>query len=278
MLGNLMAYARIEEGFWTDPMIKDLPLEGKLISAWLFTNPHRHFSGIYYLPMVLIEVEVGVSIGVSKKIINLLEEKGFLQYSLKHSVVWIIKMLRHQAGLNSPGGKLSAQQKKGIEKHLATLHGCPLIIDFIEYYKHFKFNYDTPIDTGIDTPIDIKSQSQSQSQSQSKKDITPPGPSDTGGALNFFFSCPYFNVDFDYRMKLAREYPALSDEILLKELSKMEDWISDNPQKRKFKSNGHLSNPKLFIKNWLDRIEGILGPGRDEPKGFSAVKKFMQKE
>jgi hypothetical protein len=85
------------------------------------------------------------------------------------------------------------------------------------------------------------------------KDIAPLGPADAPGAA-FFFSCPYFEVDLDYRLKLAKEYPALPDDLLRKELSKMEDWVSDNARKKKFKANGHLSNPKLFIKNWLEKV------------------------
>lgn len=109
-----------------------------------------------------------------------------------------------------------------------------------------------------------------------EKLIAPPGPSDTVGAV-LFFSCPYFEVDLNYRFKLAKEYPALNDDLLRKELSKMEDWISDNAQKKKFKANGHLANPKLFIKNWFDKVGGIFGPGSDKPKGFGAVKRFMEK-
>jgi hypothetical protein len=109
-----------------------------------------------------------------------------------------------------------------------------------------------------------------------EKDNAPPGPSDTVGAA-LFFSCPYFDVDLNYRFKLAKEYPALNDDLLRKELSNMEDWISDNSGKKKFKANGHLANPKLFIKNWLNRVGGIVGPGSDKPKGFAAVQKWAEK-
>jgi hypothetical protein len=115
---------------------------------------------------------------------------------------------------------------------------------------------------------------------EGEKDIAPPGPPDSGGTSKIFsgfFSCSYFEVDLDYRIKLAKEYPALTDDLLRKELSKMEDWVSDNAQKKKFKANGHLANPKLFIKNWLDRVGGILGPGSDKPKGFAAVQRFMER-
>lgn len=161
-----MAYARIEEGFWTDPKIKALPLEGKMVAAWLFTNPHRHFSGLYYLPIVLIPHEIGLSIGVSEKMLNLLEEQGFIKYSHEFSVVWVVTMLKHQSG----GKDLSTQQTTGIKNHLKTLHGCPLIDEFVNKYKSLGVNYDGKIDTPTDTPTDIKSQSQSQ------KDLPPPTP------------------------------------------------------------------------------------------------------
>lgn len=112
-----------------------------------------------------------------------------------------------------------------------------------------------------------------QEQEQDKKLIAPPGPADTAGAPRIlFFACPYFDVDLEYRLKLAEEYPALNNDLLRKELSKMEDWISDNADKKKFKANGRLANPKLFIKNWLNRVGGIWGP-----KGPSAVQKWAEK-
>jgi Lin1244/Lin1753-like, N-terminal len=101
---------------------------------------------------------------------------------------------------------------------------------------------------------------------------------------HLFFSCPYFDVDFDYRMKIAKEYPALTDELLLKEFSKMEDYISDHPKKYSFKANGHLGNPKGFIRRWLENVNlkgsqlfpGPGGPGSPGGRG-SGLKKWMEK-
>lgn len=82
-------------------------------------------------------------------------------------------------------------------------------------------------------------------------------------------------------MKLAKEYPALNDDLLKAEFSKMEDWIIDNRGKKKFKANGHLGNPRLFIKNWLNRIVvdgGDLFPGGKEPKGFAGLREWAGKK
>lgn len=110
------------------------------------------------------------------------------------------------------------------------------------------------------------------------KDNATSGPVGPSVALNFF-SCQFFEVDFDYRMKLAKEYPALNDDLLKAEFSKMEDWIIDNKGKKKFKSNGHLGNPRLFIKNWLNRVtvDGQqLFAGENKPKGYAGLKKWAE--
>jgi hypothetical protein len=111
-----------------------------------------------------------------------------------------------------------------------------------------------------------------------KEDIAPPGPSDQAlPSAHPFFTCPYFVVDMQYRWDLAIDYPALDDKRLLLECKKMADWISDNSKKKKFKANGQLANKKLFIRNWLEKIDDIKGPGKDEPKGYDGLRKFAEK-
>ena len=127
-----------------------------------------------------------------------------------------------------------------------------------------------PGQPGKNGKISTEEGEEEKEKKRRRKDITPPGPAAPVGA--FFFSCKYFDVDFDYRMKLAKEYPVLSDEMLFKEFSKMEDWISDNKKKKKFKANGHLANPKLFIKNWLSRI--IVNPP-EQGKNMDAYLDFL---
>jgi hypothetical protein len=247
-----MAYARIDEGFWTDPKIKGLSIEGKIIAAWLFTNPHRHFSGIYYLPKVLIAEEIGVSIGVCNRELKSLEDKGFIKYADEYSVVWVIKMLPHQTG-----GGLNEKQAKGIATQLKTLHGCPLIKTFLETYQSFKIPFDRPIDTSTETKSQSKSQSKSKSQSQSQKDLcASPPPNGGNGDASPFFSCQFFDVSKEHREKLAKEYPAMNDPLLISEFSKMEDWLIDNPKPKR--ATGKLKNSRMFIRNWLNRT--VINP------------------
>lgn len=98
-----------------------------------------------------------------------------------------------------------------------------------------------------------------ESKGKERKDIAPP----ENGDASPFFSCQFFEVPKAYRKKLATEYPAMTDAHLLREFSKMEDWVSDNRKKKKFKANGNIANPKLFIKNWLERI---IVPAQAQPQ------------
>jgi hypothetical protein len=105
-----------------------------------------------------------------------------------------------------------------------------------------------------------------KSKEKERKDIATPG--EPVAALKFY-SCQFFEVDFDYRLKLAKEFPALTDDLLKEEFSKMEDWIIDNKSKKKFKSNGHLGNERSFIGNWLRKVvvEGgrVFAGGASQP-------------
>ena len=108
------------------------------------------------------------------------------------------------------------------------------------------------------TPAEVKG----SKKKLSKKNIIAPPKKDNGDASPFY-SCNFFEVSLDYRVKLQIEYPLLVDDILRREFSKMEDWVSDNKQKKKFKANGYLANPRLFIKNWLDRL--VVSP-QEQPR------------
>jgi len=89
-----------------------------------------------------------------------------------------------------------------------------------------------------------------EKRKEKKKIIAEPGLR----PATAFFTSAYFEVLPDYREKLFKEYPLLSDDLLRREFSRMEDWLDDNKKNKKFKANGRLANEKLFIRNWLDRL------------------------
>lgn len=144
-----MAYKIITEGFWTDPKIKKLSSESKLLFLYLITNPHSHFTGIYYLPKEFIRIECGLSDRGIDRGMGGLSGLFLCDYDDINSVIFVRKMLKYQ----SCNQFYNDKQIKGIANHLRTLHNSCLIADFLKEYSDLKLDFSyTPIDRGIDTP------------------------------------------------------------------------------------------------------------------------------
>lgn len=263
-----MPDARFSEDFWTDPKIKALDMDTQRLFIYLFTNPHRNYCGLYYLPKSFIREQTGLSDRAIDRGMHTLQEGLFIEYSEEYQVVFVKNMLKRQAP-----GYINDKQIKGITNHLNRLHRCYLIKSFLEHYKSLNITVSY---TPIHTPMDVQSQSISQSQSQSVKDNAHPKNLDAPATP--FFSCAYFSVDLVYREKLSAEYPLLNDQRLSHELSKMEDWLSDNKGRKKFGANGKMKNPKLFIKNWLDKMVVTQDQTErvNEPKGYAGIREFLK--
>ena len=119
---------------WTDDKVQALSPHEKLLFLYLITNPHSHLSGIYYIPLVLIEHEVGLGRAFNGAWNGLL--KGHLvQYDEVRSQVWVVNMLPYQAN--------GQKSEKGVANHLNTLHPSSLIERFLERYPQIVSHLST---------------------------------------------------------------------------------------------------------------------------------------
>src|SRR3990167_4441755 len=129
-----MAKRFVNDSFWTDPEVKPLSFRTKGLFLYFITNPHGHISGIYYLPVSTIQEETGLSAKELKQEIHTLSvDYRHTLYHPNFSVVWVRKMLQHQV--------FNDKVKTNIENHLLTLHKCPLIQDFLDYYDSLSIEY-----------------------------------------------------------------------------------------------------------------------------------------
>ena len=212
-----MADARFSEDFWTDPKIRKLDQDTQKLFIYLFTNPHRNYCGVYYLPKAFMREQTGISDRGIDWSIEALSIDGFIEYSDDYQMVFVKNMLKRQAP-----GYINAKQIKGIESP-NRLHGCPLIKSFLETYSSLNITVSY---TPIDTPMDVQSQSKSQSQSQSqsiKEDACP--PTAVSGDAQIVFTCNHFEVSDGYFKEIVKNYPGFSEELLTLELKKMRDSL-----------------------------------------------------
>lgn len=135
-----MSYKSIDETFWTDPKIKQLNINTKYLFLYLITNPHTHYSGLYYLPTQMISVETGLSEDEIRIGFDTLSKGRHIHYDWSFSVIWIINMCRYQV----KNIKNEDKKYRGIATHFETLHKCPLIKDFLEHYYTLQIPYEHP--------------------------------------------------------------------------------------------------------------------------------------
>lgn len=91
-----MADARFSEDFWTDPKIAQLDMEAQRLFIYLFTNPHRNYCGLYYLPKSFMREQTGISDRGIDRCIDALSKGDFIEYSEEYKIVFIRNMLKHR--------------------------------------------------------------------------------------------------------------------------------------------------------------------------------------
>lgn len=162
-----MAYKTIKESFWTDPKVKKLSPYDKLLFIYLITNPHAHYSGIYYMPLILIEDETGLKMDAIKKGLTTLQDGGFVKFDKELNIIWIVKMAKHQIAHGN-----QKNITNGISKHLTTLHNSLLIKDYLKFYGDLDIDFTIP--SGWDGYVMVMSSvtdSDSDSDSEKKRII-----------------------------------------------------------------------------------------------------------
>ncbi len=108
-----MAYRSVETKIWQDSKIRHLNTNCKLVFIYLITNKHSHYCGLYYLPLQLIEIELGISIkDVMLAIENLILHK-LIKYDNDTYIIWVVNMFNYQC--KSSQTKLITGAKKYLE-------------------------------------------------------------------------------------------------------------------------------------------------------------------
>jgi hypothetical protein len=163
-----MSYSQFHDGFWTDPEIRKLTSDEMLLLVWFITNPYRHYSGLYFFEFESIGKQTKLSEKTVLKGIDTLSVRyRFIQYNPEFSMVWVRKMFKWQTKTTLDGGNpegkgqsISKQQLKGVANHFNTLHNCPLIKDFLEYYDTLliPYTYTLSRNTEEETEEEIKTE------------------------------------------------------------------------------------------------------------------------
>lgn len=154
----MSVYRTINSSFWTDPKVRALPKDGKLLMLYLISCPHAHVGGIYYLPEVTIAHETGLAGKGIDTLWDTLSESGLVWRDKKAEVVWVVNMLRYQGH----GKKVYAS----VANQLRSLHKSNLINKFLQKYPAVAALFKDRVSIGIPAQDESGNQEQEQEQKQ----------------------------------------------------------------------------------------------------------------
>ena len=89
-------YRPIKRKIWSDPGFKKLKPLQRYLFLYLLTNNHSHISGLYHLPMYIIEHETDMDAADVENSLYI-DLQDFCFYDEPTETVWVKNMLRHQS-------------------------------------------------------------------------------------------------------------------------------------------------------------------------------------
>lgn len=93
-------YAKISPAFWmgeTGRKLRGHP-HGQIVAMYLMTCPHANMLGMYYMPLVTIAHETGLTMEQASQGMAECVATGFCKFCPASDFVWVINMARHQMG------------------------------------------------------------------------------------------------------------------------------------------------------------------------------------
>jgi hypothetical protein len=92
-------FAKVSPQFWFDEtgrQLRQYGMETQLMALYLLTSPHSNMVGIYYLPIVYIAHETGISLDKANECLQTLCNIDFCSYDSEKEYVWVHDMARSQ--------------------------------------------------------------------------------------------------------------------------------------------------------------------------------------
>jgi len=125
--------------FWSDPYIRELKSDERMIYIWLFTNEHTSQAGIYSIHESTIAVETGYDQKRICEILSKFSKDNKIVYT-DQKILWVKNFLRHQPNK-------STKVLTRIATDLKETNDPDLVQKFLIYYDTLSIPYGYPMDT-----------------------------------------------------------------------------------------------------------------------------------
>jgi hypothetical protein len=151
----MAGYRQFHTKFWKDAWVIDLdPLERYLFS-YLFTNEQSSISGIYELPIKIIQNETGLDLPFIKKTMQKFQDAKKVFY--RDNIVWVVKMMQHHKNA-------SPKTMTKVNNDISWIPDCDVKTAYLYYQKTGIYSIDIVSILNSESVSVIKSESSSESE------------------------------------------------------------------------------------------------------------------
>ncbi len=188
-------YTRLDSQFWigdTGRRLRSAGTDAQLVALYLLSSPHSNMLGVYYVSVISIAHETGLTFEAASKGLQGCIEANFCSFDGASEFVWVHEMARHQiADFLSETDK----RAKGIQNAYDRLPENPWLAAFFDRYaKAFnmqrkripKGGCPSPFDGTSDAPSEphrSQAQEQEQEQEQAQAQALKPNPEEALAAV-----------------------------------------------------------------------------------------------
>lgn len=282
-------YGKIEGTFWTGNTGRQIVSAGQeavIVSVYLMSSPHANMLGLYYLPIVYLCHDTGLTEEGALKGLARASEAGFCEYDRASSWVWIRNMAfwRVERTLKPEDNRV-----KKVASAYAELPNNPFLGDFFDHYtadfhlQDRRENKGPP--KGLRSPSEANNNNRSNSSSSSStpssslrsEDVVSPPPARAREDSPPVITIPLvgdaeFPITAEQVDEWGRLFPAVD---VPQQLRAIRAWNLANPKNRKTKA-GVLRH----VTTWLAKEQDRGPTKRNDPHGqrSSAASRAVEAE
>jgi|GEM_PF-2906108 len=148
--------------FWTDPFVFRLPLEAKMLYAYLWTNSRCNQAGLYQIGIETIASETQLDVDDIPRLMQMLEPK--VKWYQEQDLIWVKNFIKHQA--KSPKFLIAAASR------LKDINNNGVVKELLDYnYQKYTISipYTYSMDSvGVEYGYSTNSSSNTRSNTRSK--------------------------------------------------------------------------------------------------------------
>ena len=156
----MAGYRQFHTKFWKDAWVIDLDPLDRYLFSYLFTNEQSSISGIYELPLKIIQNETGLELDFIKQSLSKFQEAKKIFY--KDNIVWVVKMMQHHKNA-------SPTTMTKVNNDVSWIPDCDVKKAYLYYQKTGIYCIDT-----VSIPIsESVSVIESENSNKSEMDTAP---------------------------------------------------------------------------------------------------------